>query len=105
MYHDHLVNDASGFLFGSASIRCALLAATLWLAEQHMFWFVQRYRIRLQEVTCGPPFGRAVYMRCCMDDATMQAGKLARQAFGHPFESHYIPHLTMLYSRLPMEAM
>ena len=35
----------------------------------------------------------------------MQAGKLARQAFGHPFESYYIPHLTMLYSRLPMEAL
>lgn len=65
---------------------------------------MQRYRIRLQEVTCGPPFGRAVYMRCCTDDATMRAGWQARQAFGHPPESRYIPHLTMLYSRLPMEA-
>jgi hypothetical protein len=67
-------------------------------------YLMQAYRIRLQQVTCGPPFGHAVYMRCCTDEATMQAGRQALQAFGHPSESHYIPHLTLLYSRLPMEA-
>lgn len=46
---------------------------------------------------------QCVYIRCKKLDATLQAARQSRQAFGQDVDAHYMPHLSLLYSDIAQE--
>lgn len=82
-------------LFAVQNLRVQSSEAILLTAQAH--------RIEFQDVSYGAIFHQCVYVRCKTDGATMDAAQQTRQAFGHPTDAPYMPHLSLLYSDIPAE--
>jgi 2'-5' RNA ligase len=64
----------------------------------------QAYTLEFQDVSYGSIFHQCVYVRCKTTEAAMDAAKRTRQAFGHPTDAQYMPHVSLLYSDIPSES-
>jgi 2'-5' RNA ligase len=71
--------------------------------KAHASRHAQAYRLEFQDVSYGSIFHQCVYVRCKTTDAAMDAAKRTRQAFGHPTDTQYMPHVSLLYSDIPSE--
>ena len=65
--------------------------------------YAQVYRLDFQDVAYGTMFHQCVYVRCKSTGSAMDAAKRTRQAFGHPADTQYMPHVSLLYSDIPSE--
>jgi 2'-5' RNA ligase len=73
------------------------------IVKAHAALYAQAYRLDFQDVSYGKIFHQCVYVRCKPSDAAMVAAKRTRQAFGHPTDAEYMPHLSLLYSDIPSD--
>jgi hypothetical protein len=58
---------------------------------------LQKIRLNFLDVSHGSTFHRCVYILVAKEAAIMQAGQLARQAYGMQ-QGDYMPHVSLLYA-------
>lgn len=59
---------------------------------------LQPYCISFDRVSFGSIFHQCVYILCNTEQPVMAAGAAAREEFGMDPSTHYMPHLSLLYS-------